>query len=128
MYNSSHTIWNSVDMGPKKDIIQELKDATTAKGMKFGVSSHLAFNQDFFNKTPALNNVAPKYQALYGPLMASSNEAPTPENLDMWYKRTSELVDNYQPDILWFDFGWDRQEYKKEHLKLTSHYYNKGEE
>jgi len=50
MYNSSHTIWNSVDMGPKKNIIQELKDATVAKGMKFGVPSHLAFNQVFLTK------------------------------------------------------------------------------
>jgi len=42
--------------------------------------------------------------------MASSVEAPTAEFKDMWYKRTSELIDNYQPDILWFDFGWDRPE------------------
>ncbi|MCR9062694.1 MAG: alpha-L-fucosidase [Cytophagales bacterium] len=126
MYNSSHTIWNSVDMGPKRDIIGELRAETAKHGMKFGVSSHLAFNQDFFTKKPELGNTAPKYQMLYGPVMKSSNEAPTAEFKDMWMKRTTELIDNYQPDILWFDFGWDRPEYASEHIKLTTYYYNKA--
>ncbi|AWV98380.1 alpha-L-fucosidase [Arcticibacterium luteifluviistationis] len=126
MYNSSYTIWNSVDMGPKRDIVGELQKETAKRGMKFGVSSHLAFNQDFFTKKPELGNTAPKFEQLYGPVMKSSNEAPTEEFKDMWMKRTTELIDNYQPDILWFDFGWDRPEYAPEHLKLTSYYYNKG--
>jgi alpha-L-fucosidase len=128
MYNSSYTIWNSVDMGPHRDIIGELKAETAKHNMKFGVSSHLAFNQDFFNKTPELNNTAPKYEMLYGPVLKSANEAPPQEFKDMWFKRTTEIIDNYQPDILWFDFGWDRKEFAPEHLKLTTHYYNKAVE
>ena len=47
MYNSHVTRWNSVEMGPKRDVVGELQKATKAAGLKFGVSSHFAFNWDY---------------------------------------------------------------------------------
>lgn len=125
MYNSSHTIWNSVDMGPKRDILGEIRAETLKQGLKFGASSHLAFNLDFFNKKDYFNNTAPKYQLLYGPNQTPYT-APSQAFKDRWWKRTTEIIDKYQPDVLWFDFGWDRAEYAPEHLKLTTYYYNKA--
>ncbi|PWJ57975.1 alpha-L-fucosidase [Dyadobacter jejuensis] len=125
MYNSSYTIWNSVDMGPHRDILKELREETLKQGLKFGASSHLAFNWDYFNKKPSFNNMASKYELLYGP-----NHKPySPASADfrnMWWNRTKEIIDNYQPDVLWFDFGFDRPEYAPQHIKLASYYYNKG--
>ena len=126
MYNSSYTIWNSVDMGPKRDILGELEAATRKKGMKFGASSHLAFNQDFFNQKEGFDNVLPKYAGLYGPYQKEGETDPPQEFKDLWFKRTSEIIDKYKLDIIWFDFAWDRPEYAEEHLKLTTYYYNKG--
>jgi hypothetical protein len=40
--------WNSVDMGPKRDTIQEWKDAAYKYGLKFGVSTHLYWSPRFF--------------------------------------------------------------------------------
>ncbi|GHB63584.1 alpha-L-fucosidase [Persicitalea jodogahamensis] len=127
MYNSSITPWNSVDMGPHRDVLGELRKETLKQGLKFGASSHLAFNWDFFNKKPSFNNMAPKYALLYGP----NHEPYAPASEDFrnyWWSRTKEIIDNYQPDVLWFDFGFDRPEYAPQHLKLAAYYYNKGEE
>jgi alpha-L-fucosidase len=41
MYDSSHQPWNSVNMGPKRDIVAGWADAARAHGLKFGVSSHV---------------------------------------------------------------------------------------
>jgi alpha-L-fucosidase len=41
LYASSHQKWNSVNMGPKKDIIGGWATAARAHGLKFGVSSHV---------------------------------------------------------------------------------------
>ena len=40
LFDSSHHPWNSVDVGPKKDIIGEFEAATRKAGLKFGVTSH----------------------------------------------------------------------------------------
>lgn len=40
LYDSSYQPWNSVNMGPKKDIIGEWAFAARKHGLKFGVSSH----------------------------------------------------------------------------------------
>ncbi len=39
-YNSKYQAWNSVNVGPKKDIIGGWAEAARAQGMRFGVSNH----------------------------------------------------------------------------------------
>jgi alpha-L-fucosidase len=41
-WNSRHQPWNSVNLGPKKDIVGGWKKAAKARGMYFGVSIHSA--------------------------------------------------------------------------------------
>lgn len=45
---------------------------------------------------------------------------------DVWWPRTKEIIDKYQPDILWFDFYLDRPEFVPYHKKLAAYYYNSG--
>ena len=47
LYASSHTQWDASEMGPRRDVIAELENAVRARGMKFGVSSHRAFNYGY---------------------------------------------------------------------------------
>ena len=47
MYDSFHP-WNCVKMGPKRDLMQEWKDAAYKHGLKFGVSTHLYWSPRFF--------------------------------------------------------------------------------
>ena len=42
LYSSELSEWNSVEMGPKRDIMGELKTAFDKKGLEMGVSTHRA--------------------------------------------------------------------------------------
>ena len=125
MYNSNITRWNSVDAGPNRDILRELRDEIKKQGLIFGTSSHLAFNWDFFNQQPKFDTGDPEYADLYAPLHTPYSEV-SPEFLETWWMRTKEIIDNYEPDILWFDFGIDRAEWTPYHAKLAAYYYNSG--
>ena len=115
LYKSSYTKWNSVDMLPHIDIMGELAKETRKRGMKFGVTTHLAFNWVFFSQTLFPD----KYDAKKAPDLYNIHDpetGPSPEFVEEWYNRTVELIDNYQPDFLWFDFGTKHENYAKNHL------------
>jgi len=126
MYSSSHTQWNSVNMGPKRDILGELAKVTRKAGLKLGSSSHLAFGYKWWNYKPEYDTMDPKYEGLYlkphGYL-----DAPTKEFLDNFYKRTMDMITKYQLDLMWFDFGFCAPEYEENRKKILSEYYNLAE-
>lgn len=125
MYNSKFTRWNAVDMGPKRDIVKELKQAAEEAGLKFGVSSHFAFNWGYYNHEDRFDTSNPELNDLYGP--SHERYAPVSEEfMQLWWKRTTDIIDSYNPDILWFDFYFDRPEFASYHPKLAAHYYNMG--
>ncbi len=126
MYNSNTTRWNSVNMGPKKDILGELMKEGRAKGMIMGASSHYAFNWSFFNKKDHFDTTDPEYADLYSAKGKNINEPVSEEFKELWWARTKDLIDNYQPDILWFDFMLDTPEWREYRPKLAAYYYNKG--
>ena len=98
MYDSSFP-WNAVDMGPKKDVLQEWKDAAKKHDLKFGVSTHLYWSPGFFNG-------ARKYQTEGTPEWKLFNMDYDPENFsnqdswnEHWYQRCWELIEKYDPDM-----------------------------
>ena len=116
MYDCAFTRWDAVEMGPKRDIIAELAQAVRGEGLKFGVSSHRAFNWMFYVRNEDFDNVEPEFFGLYGrphprlfhPDAAKYQDHFVPQDqqfMDDWLARCGELVDRYQPDIVWFDFG-----------------------
>jgi len=125
MYNSKHTCWNSVNMGPKRDVLGELTTAARARGLKIGASSHLAFNWNYFNKKPAFDTSNPEFADLYNYNTEAYSDV-SEEFMKVWWDRTRDIIDNYQPDIMWFDFYLDRPEFTDYHPKLAAYYYNKG--
>ncbi len=127
MYNSKFTKWNSVNMGPKKDILGELAKEVRNQEMKFGVSSHLANWRNYYWKKPRYDNSNPEYADLYWKPVENKSK-PTQEYLDLWWNRTTDIINQYKPDLLWFDFGLDKSGFESVHPKILSYYYNKGEE
>lgn len=125
MYDSAHTKWNSVKMGPKRDIVGELAEAVRKRGMKLGASSHYAFNWRYYAKSDEFDTSDARYFDLYGKNL--DPDAPASEEfLEHWYARTVDIVDKYQPDILWFDFGFSGAEFEPYRKKIGAYYYNKG--
>ena len=50
LWNSTHQPrWNSVAMGPKKDIVGVFRKAARKEGLRFGVSEHLAVSYHWFS-------------------------------------------------------------------------------
>jgi alpha-L-fucosidase len=75
----------------------------------------------------------PRFAGLYGPARSQKkaedqSETPSPEYLDDWLARSAELVDRYQPQLVWFDW-WIQQPVFQPYLqRFTAFYYNRGAE
>lgn len=102
LYNSKFHRWNSVNMGPKKDLIRGWKEATEKHGLRFGVSSHLDRVSSFFQTSRKYDGGDPRYADFYGSNY-SLDYMKDEDWMKVWYKRTKQLVDDYQPDLLYFD-------------------------
>lgn len=126
MYKSSYTRWNSVDMNPHIDVIGELSKEARKNNMKFGATSHLAWNWEYFSTYMFPN----KYDAAAAPDLYNIHDpsvGPSSKFVQQWFNRTKELIDNYKLDFLWFDFGTKHPAFNKEYTKkLTAYYYNKS--
>jgi len=86
-------------MGPCRDIVAELGSALRNAGLKFGVSSHRAFNWKYYTFSEEFDNFCSDYHKLYG--IPHQTEAPVSYEFVLdWYARTRELVDKFSPDIL----------------------------
>ncbi len=125
MYKSQYTPWNAAAMGPQRDVVQELCDAVRRRGLKFGVSSHRAFNWRYYTYRDDFDTVDPANAGLYSP--RHEEDAPaTPEWIEDWFRRTQEMIDRFEPDVLWFDFGWHYDEFAPWRPKVCAYYYNRA--
>jgi len=136
--------WNSVQMGPKKDIIAGWEKAARKEGLPFAISVHASHAWSWYepsqgsDKTGAFADVAydgnltveddeGKWwegfdpQELYAqghPLSKNSTQdgsihsqwnwgdgvaEPSKEYCEKFYNRTIELIDKFNPDLMYFD-------------------------
>lgn len=143
MYACSFTEWDASEMGPKRDVIAALEKAVRSRDMKFGVSSHRAFNWMYYIRSPEYDNADPKYAGLYGRPMPHLFDERAPDYQkffppqddqfkDDWLARTCELVDKFNPDLIWFDFGiapsqttpYDQNHFATHLQRFAAYYYN----
>ncbi len=135
LYNSVGNKWNSVDMGPRKDIIGELKEASLEQGLHFGLSSHRAENAWFFNggKDIPSDVQNPEYSSLYGECLewpgGQGVECPegagfNEQSMKNWLVHTYELVDLYQPELIWFDWTVGKLPFQSTFYQFLAYYYN----
>ncbi|MHA4845982.1 alpha-L-fucosidase [Flavitalea antarctica] len=168
LYNSSHQQWNSVRVGPKKDIVGAWANAARKNGLYFGASVHASHAWSWYETSRRADKTGPKAgipydgsitkkdgkgkwwdgldpQELYAqdhPLSENSFDnatihkqwswgngvaAPSQAYIDKFYKRTIELIDKYEPDLLYFDDTvlplWPVSDAG---LRIAAHLYNKS--
>jgi len=117
MWNSSVNEWNSVATGPRLDLLRLHADAIRTKGLKLFVSLHHAYHfNGYYDHVPGQSSTTLK--KLYGQLGA------TAEN-QLWYDKLREVIDGYQPDILYQDFDLGLVQ-ESQRLNFLSHYYNQA--
>jgi alpha-L-fucosidase len=133
MWDSAVTPFNAKQMGPKRDLIGDLCQAVRKQGLKFGVSNHGIENFQFINPSADLTaRLKAAHADLYDPAwadfynVADRSDAACEKFLVNWYARNVELIDKYQPDILWFDNGIDQRFLDPLKLRVAAYYYNRA--
>ena len=138
MYRSEVSHWNAYEMGPKRDVLGELKESCGSRGMQVGASSHRMEHWFFMGHGKEFDSdIREPMQRgdFYWPAMPEadfqdiySQPEPTEEYLQDWLVRTCEIIDRYRPEVLYFDW-WIQHSVCKPYLKkVAAYYYNRAAE
>lgn len=131
MWKSKLTPWNAYDMGPKRDITGELAKEIRKNGMKFITTFHHERNLQrnamenngggydshfIYNKAWHTSSNDPKLRLLYGNM-------PEAEFDEFWLNKIKEVIDQYSPDMIYFD-SWLNLIPEKYLQKFCAYYLN----
>ncbi len=135
-WNSKYHRWNSVKVGPQKDIVGMWAAAAKKQGLRFGVSEHLERSYSWFNTNKGSDKQGKyagvpydgndsKFADLYFSPHDDSNVAypknPPESWMREWFWRIRDLVDSYQPDLLYTDGAVPFDDIGR---SLMAHFYN----
>ncbi len=136
MYNSELSQWNAAEMGPCRDVLGELKAAAEERELVLCASSHRAEHWFFMSHGKEFESDIhePLVKGdFYWPSMPErdhfdlfSEPRPNEEYLRDWLARTAEIILNYQPKLLYFDWWIQHHSFKPWLKKLAAFYYNCG--
>ena len=166
LYDSKHQNWNSVKLGPKKDLIGGWAKAAKKNNLHFGVSVHAAHAWTWYETSRRSDKSGPMAgipydgvltkaqgkgtwwegydpQELYAqnhPLSENSDNnamihkqwnwgngaaLPTKAYYEKFLARTIDLIDKYEPELLYFDDTalpfWPVNDAG---LRIAAHFYN----
>jgi alpha-L-fucosidase len=140
LWDSRHTRWNAVNMGVKRNVVAEFRQAALKHGLKFGVSDHLWMAYKWMSVSRGsdkngplagvpYDGVDPEYSDLYGDCPRVYRQLPWDEDdipdkwKQEWSNRIKDLLDQSQPDIVYTD---GQIPFGKWGLDLLAHYYNEN--
>jgi alpha-L-fucosidase len=111
MWASALAEWNAARLGPKRDVVGEMARAIRRRNMKFIATFHHQWLWGWYpTSDPAADASNPAYAGLYGPAnpptafdYANPKPRPTAEFCRAWEGKVKEVIDKYQPDLIWFD-------------------------
>jgi alpha-L-fucosidase len=166
MWDSKYQPWNSIAVGPKKNLIGGWAKAAKAQGLPFGVSVHASHAWSWYETAQGADKDGPKAGVPYDGKLTKADgkgkwwEGLDPQDLyeqrhepspgfekansvharwnwghgvsqpdqaycDKFYNRTVDLINKYQPDLLYFDDTalplWPVTDAG---LKIAAHFYN----
>lgn len=114
LWDSKLTEWNSVKMGPKRDFVRELGQATRSQGMKYGPSYHAY-----------LSNYSPQYD---GPDPRYGSASTRPQYMAYTNEKLRELIEVADSDIFWLDGDWNFSSDVYQTRPTLAWYYNRAHE
>jgi alpha-L-fucosidase len=118
LFNSSVHKWNSLNVGPKRDLLGEFAEAARRNGIPWMASAHGSITQRWYEPAFGADKEGFRTDALYdGNLTLADGKGLWWEGLDPqqlyahkykdfekeFSQRLIELVENYRPDVLYFD-------------------------
>jgi alpha-L-fucosidase len=138
LWNSTYHRWNAVLMGPHRDVVGEWRKAAKAEGLPFGVSEHLGASFTWWQESHGsdkegplagvpYDGADPRFSDLYQRPAAADDKkwySTDPAWQREWFARIQDLVDHYEPDLLYTDgavaFG------NETGRSLIAHLYNRS--
>lgn len=145
-WESRHHEWNSVNVGPHRDVVGTWAKAARDAGLRLGVTVHQARNWWWFQTAHGADTKGPLAgvpydgirtladgkgqwwegfdpQRVYAP-KHPFNALPDASFVKNFYDRTKDLIDQHDPDVLYFDnprfpMGWAG-------MNLGAYYYNRS--
>ena len=138
LFNSKYQSWNSVALGPKKDIVGGWAEACRKYGLRLGVSVHAAHAWSWYETSRGADTKGPLAGVPYDGVLTKEDGVGTwwegldPQELyeqrhplspnnrawdweedkvttpdqafcDKIYNRTVQLINDYDPDVVYFD-------------------------
>lgn len=145
LWNSQHNRWNSVNMGPQKDITGIWREAALRHGLRFGATTHLERTWSWFSTNKGADQSGPmqgvpydgndpEYQDFYlepHPDTDLRHPRNAPERWRRhWADRMKDLIDNYHPDFLYFDgrIPFQGDDNGQTGMEVIAHLYNRSTE
>ena len=116
--------FNSVNYGPHRDLVGDLNAAVKKVGLKTGVANHSNAHFDFIPVLPGSDQFDPEWAAFYS--AADRSDAAYAKFLETWTTKNMELIDKYQPDMLWFDMNGGDRSWDPLKVRLAAYYYNRA--
>lgn len=143
-WNSRHQPWNASVIGPHRDVVGTWANVARKQGLRFGVTVHQARNWWWFQTSHDADKTGPLARVPYdGDLTTADGKAQWWQGLDPqrlygvkhpydalpdisyvknFYDRTRDLIDQHDPDLLYFDnsllpLGWGG-------MNIGSYFYN----
>ncbi|HET7733481.1 MAG TPA: alpha-L-fucosidase, partial [Paludibacter sp.] len=157
MWDSKYQPWNTSVVGPKKDIISGWSVAARKYGLPFGVSVHASHawtwlepSQDYDGKLTTADGVGKWWEGLNPQDLYAQNHArssgstnsgtihsqwdwengasiPDAAYINKFYNRTLDLINRYNPDLLYFDdTALPFWKVNNVGLDIAAHMYNKS--
>ena len=135
MWDSDVNPWNAMDMGPKRDITGELFKSLKKRNIKTIATFHHARNGQRNADTPErwerngynshypyhpdlpTSTTDPKLRKLFG------NFETIDEFNQYWLDQVNEVVDKYNPDIIWYD-SWLNLIPENYRNQMAAHFFN----
>jgi len=121
-FNSTYNPWNSVNLGPKKDICALWQTEARKHSLPFGLSEHLAASYTWLSASHGCDKTGPYAGVPYDgadPVNQSlyrDNDSEVlvigeatnwltknPKYHADWFKRIKDVIDKFQPDLLYSD-------------------------
>ena len=116
--------FNAFNYGPHRDLVGDLTTAVRKKGLKVGVANHSNNHFDWVTPMLGSDQFDPEWAAYYS--VADRSDAAHAKFFETWTTKNMELIDKYQPDMLWFDMNGGDRSWDPLKVRLAAYYYNRA--
>lgn len=159
LWDSKYQEWNSVRVGPKKDIVTGWAEAAKKYDLPFGLSVHASHAWTWYETSQQADSIGAFAGIPYDGKLTKTDEkgtwwegldpqelyaqnhelskgwgwewqedvvtTPSKEYCEKFYNRTMDLINKYNPDLIYFDdTALPLYPISDAGLKLAAHYYN----